>query len=40
MDAATAIKNYPGVIQNAMQLILERSRLCIDVEGGHLEQLM
>ena len=40
MDTATAIKNDPGVIQNAMQSILERARLCIDVGGGHFEQLM
>ena len=32
-----AIKNDPGVIQCAMQSILERSRLCIDVGSDHLE---
>ena len=36
MDAATEIKNDPGVIQNPMQSILERDRLCIDVGGDHL----
>ena len=40
IDAATAIKNDHCVIHNAMQAILERSRLCIDVGGGHFEQLM
>ena len=40
MDAATATKNYPGVIQGAMKSILERARLCIVVGGDHFEQLM
>ena len=40
MDDAIAIKNDPGVIQNAMQSILEQARLYIDVGGGHFEKLM
>ena len=39
-DAATEIRYDHGVIQYAMKSIIERTRLCIDVGGGHFEQLM
>ena len=40
MDSDTESKNDGSIIGNAMQSILEPTRLCIDVGGGHFEQLM
>jgi len=38
MDAATQIRNSPGMVEQAVRSLLRRARLCIESAGCHFEQ--